>query len=124
MTRIFLAVIGLVYVGLSIWCAFMPERTSKAVGFTLDRGAGQSEFLTVYGGLEMALGLLFLWPLFKPDQVAFPLLACLVVHLCLVSFRSAGFVLFSGIPTTTYYLAATEWIVFLAAAGLWWRDKS
>lgn len=26
MTRIFLTVIGLVYVGLSLWCAIMPER--------------------------------------------------------------------------------------------------
>lgn len=123
MARIFLAIVGLAYVGLAIWCSLLPERVSKAVGFTLARGAGQSEFLTVYGGLEMALGILFLWPLFKPEQISFPLLSCLIVHLCLVLFRSLGFVLYREIPSTTCYLAATEWAVFLGSAVLWWQGS-
>ena len=122
MTRIFLAVVGVAYILLAGWCAFMPEKTSKAVGFTLQPGQGQSEFLTVYGGLELALGIIFLWPLYRPEQVAFPLLVCLVIHGCLVLFRSAAFVVYSGFPTTTYLLAATEWVIFLAAAFLFWRQ--
>ena len=58
-SRFFLAFVGIAYIGLGIWCAVAPEKTSKAVGFALQPGQGQSEFLTVYGGLEVALGLLF-----------------------------------------------------------------
>ena len=120
--RFFLAFVGFAYIGLGIWSAVAPQKTSKAVGFVLQPGQGQSEFLTVYGGLEVALGLLFLWPLYKSEEVAFPLLACLVVHACLVLFRTISFFIYTGFETTTYVLAATEWIIFLAAAVLFfWK---
>ena len=99
----------------------MPDKTSKAVGFTLQPGSGQSEFLTVYGGLELALGIAFLWPLYRPAEVAFPLFLCLLIHGCLVAFRTTGFVCYSGIPTTTYFFAALEWLIFIGAASFYWR---
>ncbi len=79
------------------------------MGFTLQPGSGQSEYLTVYGGLELALGLMFLWPLVRPSETAYTLFLCLLIHGCLVAFRTAGFITFAGIPTTTCALAATEW---------------
>ncbi len=121
MARIFLAVIGVLYVLLAGYCAVMPAKASKSVGFDLQSGAGQSEFLTIYGGLELALGILFLWPLLRPGEESFPLLACLIVHGCLVLFRTAGFFLYHGIPPTTYYFAASEWVIFLGAAFVFWR---
>lgn len=121
MARIFLAIVGAAYFLLAAWCSFMPEKTSKAVGFTLQPGSGQSEFLTVYGGLELALGIAFLWPLYRPTEVAYPLFLCLLVHGCLVAFRTTGFVFYSGMPTTTFFFAALEWIIFIGAAFLCWR---
>ncbi|MGE0760121.1 MAG: hypothetical protein AB7O38_24120 [Pirellulaceae bacterium] len=117
-SRFFLAFVGIAYIGLGIWCALAPEKTSKAVGFALRPGQGQSEFLTVYGGLEVALGLLFLWPLCKREEVAFPLFACLVVHGCLVLFRTIGFSIFTGFEMTTYGLAGLEWAIFLFTVAL------
>jgi len=121
MTKIFLALVGVAYLGLAGWCSIQPAKTAKAVGFTLQPGSGQSEFITVYGGLELALGLVFLWPLFRPDEIAFPLFVCLVVHASLVLFRTISFGLFTGMETTTYYLALTEWIIFLGSAYFFWR---
>ena len=123
MARIFLAIVGAAYLVLAVWCAIMPDKTSKSVGLTLQAGAGQSEFLTVYGGLQLALGLAFLWPLYRPADIAFPLVLCLLIHGCLVGFRTLGFLLYSGIPSTTMLLAATEWIIFVAAAILYWKEK-
>ncbi|MEX0585439.1 MAG: hypothetical protein WD176_02260, partial [Pirellulales bacterium] len=93
----------------------------KAVGYSLLPGSGQSEYLTVYGGLDLALGIVFLWPLYRSGDAACLLLVCLVLHGCLVLFRTAGFFLYSGFETTTYVVAALEWTIFLAAAGLSWR---
>lgn len=118
-SKAFLALVGTTYIALGIWCAVAPEKTSKTVGFTLTPGSGQSEFLTVYGGLEVALGLLFLWPFIKSDEIAFPLAACLVVHLCLVLFRTIGFFVYSGFASTTYTIAVVEWMIFLVSAVLW-----
>ncbi|TWT34235.1 hypothetical protein [Blastopirellula retiformator] len=120
--RAFLALVGSLYVGLGIWCAVAPEKTSKMVGFGLQPGAGQSEFLTVYGGLEVGLGLLFLWPLYRNGDVEFPLTACVIVHGALVLFRSIGFFTYSGFSPMTYNLAVSEWAIFLLAVGLFfWK---
>lgn len=124
MAKWFLALVGLTYCGLGIWCSVQPEKTSGVVGFTLQRGGGQSEFMTVYGGLEFGLGLIFLLPLFRPSDVSFALLACLLLHGCLVAFRTISFVLFSGIGSNTYTLASAEWLIFILSAVLWfgrWR---
>ncbi len=71
--RAFLAIVGLAYLLLAGWCALNPNQTSASVGFTLQKGSGQSEFLTVYGGLEFALGVVFLVPLIRPANTSFSL---------------------------------------------------
>lgn len=62
-TRAFLAFVCAAYVLLAVWCAVLPSQTANSVGFTLRAGSGQSEYLVIYGGLQLALGLVFLWPL-------------------------------------------------------------
>jgi hypothetical protein len=118
MARWFVSAVGAAYLLLAAWCAVSPAQTSAAVGFVLQPGAGQSEFLTVYGGLEFALGTVFLWPLLRPSDIRFPLFLCWWVHGCLVMFRTAGFVMYADIPTTTYALAAVEWFIFLGSTAV------
>lgn len=119
--KIFLGLVGGMYVILGLYCSFLPARASKTVGFDLIEGAGRSEFLTVYGGLEVGMGLVFLWPFLRPAETEFALRACLIIHACLVLFRSIGFVAFQNIGSSTYSLAIGEWIIFLAAAVIWWQ---
>jgi hypothetical protein len=123
MARLFLAAVGLLYAYLAVWCSLQPAQTSSLVGFDLRPGSGQSEFLVVYGGLELGLALVFLWPLWRPQQVQSSLLACLLIHGCLVVFRSVSFGLYSDIQAMTYKLAAGEWLIFLVAAWLTWRTS-
>ena len=63
-TSLFCYVVGLMYLSLGMWCAISPEKTSAVVGFELIGGAGMSEFLTVYGGPEIGMGMIFLLPFF------------------------------------------------------------
>lgn len=118
MTRFFLTLIGIIYVLLAIWCAVAPDATSQAVGFIVKPGSGQSEFLTVYGGLELALGIVFLWPLYQKEVTRFSLYVCMIVHGCLVLFRTIGFFVFTGFESTTYSLAGGEWLIFLISLML------
>jgi hypothetical protein len=116
--RIFLAVVGITYMLLGVWCAVSPQQTSQTVGFDLKPGSGQSEFLSVYGGLEFGLGLAFLLPLLRPESTTAILLTCLLSHAGIVVFRTIGWFLFTGISSTTIGLAAVEWVIFLGAAVL------
>lgn len=100
----------------------MPERTSRLVGFDLMPGSGQSEFLVIYGGLELAMALIFLLPLIRPSQLQSSLMTCLIIHACIVLFRSVSFFLYSDIQPMTRKLAFYEWLIFLSAAVLVWRE--
>ncbi|MEZ6046182.1 MAG: DUF4345 family protein [Planctomycetaceae bacterium] len=120
MARLFIVVVGLLYVVLGVWCAVAPTKTSKYVGFQLAPGGGQSEFFTVYGGLELGLGLAFLIPLFRTETTGTMLLVSLLLHASLVLFRSLSFMLYTDIPSSTYGLAVVEWILLLGSLGFWW----
>lgn len=117
--RIFLTVVGLLYLYLAAWCSIDPAETSKLVGFTLQPGSGQSEFLVIYGGLELAMAILFLRPAIQASSTRSSLLACLVIHACLVAFRSVSLFLYDDISAMTHKLAIGEWILFLASASLY-----
>ena len=112
-TSLFCYVVGLMYLALGMWCAISPEKTSAVVGFELIGGAGMSEFLTVYGGLEIGMGMIFLLPFFGERFLEYTLLVCVLIHANLVFFRTLSFVFYSDIGSGTYKLAIGEWVIFL-----------
>ena len=122
--RIFLALVGAAYLVLAVWCSVDVNGTSRAVGFRLEAGSGESEFLTVYGGLEFALAVIFLSPLIWRNRTIFVLWVCVVIHGSLVLFRSAGFLLFSDIRPGTFVLSGVEWFIFLTSLSIWLFARS
>ncbi len=115
MAKYFVALVGLLYIGLGAWCSLDPDTTSEAVGFSLMFGRGQSEFLTVYGGWEAAMGIIFLLPLFQRHWLPYALQVCVIMHGCLVVFRGVSFLLFDAAEGMTLQLAIGEWIIFVAS---------
>jgi hypothetical protein len=123
-SRIFLAVVGLLYAGLAVYCAVAPNKAADTVVFDVKGGSGRSEFLTVYGGLEMGMAVFFLLGAWRPEYARAGVVACLAIHACLVLFRAASFAMFDGIGTDIYKLAVGEWVIFLAALAVWWKGKA
>ena len=117
--RFFLALVGTLYLGLALWCSFDPVTTSEKVGFALQGDAGGSEFLTVYGGLEFGLGIAFWLPVWRRQWTLPVLTICLVLHICLVVFRSIGFWFYPDPGEMTVRLAIGEWGIVLLAGALW-----
>ena len=125
MQKIYLLVIGLAYLALSAWCMISPDGTAQAVGFDLQPGSGQSEYLVVYGGLQLGLGCFFLWPvIWKPAALSVAIVASLLIHAGIVLLRSISLGLYGDLGVTTLVLAAVEWVILLAAAMLCWRDTA
>ena len=119
--RIVLAAIGLAYVALAVWCAVYPEQTSRSVGLQRSPGSGASEYLTVYGGLQLGLGLVFLLPLLHPATLSTVVLASVLIHLAIVAARLSSLVMYSGISRTTCLLAAVEAVILVVSALLLWH---
>ena len=113
LARVYLAVVGLLYIVLALWCSIEPKQTSQQVGFTLNGDSGSSEFITIYGGLEFGMALIFLLPLIRAEATRFALLNCLVIHGSLVVFRAATLLIYRDVGATTAKLAIGEWVIFL-----------
>lgn len=124
MEKLLLTVVGAAYLTLTAWCVGNPEGTARAVGFHLEGGSGKSEYLTVYGGLQLALGLLFLQVWWRPGQARAMVELCLVMHACLVLARSYSLLTVPGIASLTKGLAAGEWLILLWTLATWWQTRS
>ena len=118
MGKLFLTGVSVLYAGLSIWCIVSPQATSTKVGLQRTAGQGESEFLVIYGGLQMALAITFALPLLRGFEVSEVLLICVIVHVCLAVFRAASFFAFSGFSPMTYQLAIAEWLLLMLSAAL------
>ena len=71
--------------------------------------SGESEFLTVYGGLEVGMALVFLMPIAWPEATRFALAACLIIHGALVVWRTASFLLHPEAAAPMATLAIGVW---------------
>ncbi|AKK67111.1 hypothetical protein [Xanthomonas translucens] len=106
------------YAVLAIWCTLLPAQTAAAVGYIgLDR-SGQSEYLVIYGGLQ--LGMAFLFGHFaRSGQIRTGLLLALAFYVPIVLYRSASLLRLWPVGPTTTGLAGFEILLLLAALALW-----
>jgi len=122
--KVFLGVVGTAYLVLAIWCMIAPGTTAQAVGFELQPGSGQSEYLVVYGGLQLGLGCFFIWPVFwKPEVISVAIVASLFVHTALVLLRSVSFLLYEDLGGTTLVLAGVEWSILISTLLVWRHQR-
>ncbi|MCA9261955.1 MAG: hypothetical protein KDA61_22210 [Planctomycetales bacterium] len=117
---IYLACVAAIYAGLGVWCTWQPETTSRKVGFELVNASGRSEYVTVYGGLEIGLALVFAASLYRPETVSFGILASVLLHAALVVFRSVTLLRLEAVDSFTFKLAAGEWGLLLAGVVALW----
>lgn len=116
-----LLVVGVVYVLLGLWCTLRPRTTSAAVGFTLDGDRGLSEYVTVYGGLEVGLGIAMIVTALDPALRAGGLAFALVLSAALPCFRIPT-VLLLAVPRGTIVLMVVELMIAAALFVAWLRS--
>ncbi len=92
----FLILNALMYLGFSSYCSFYPAEAAGALGIELLDQKGLVEFITVYGGLEFALCVVFSCGLFKENLTKDVLLFSVVLYGSLVTFRIVALI-FTGL---------------------------
>jgi len=112
-----MCVVGAIYLALGIWCTLDPTGTSTNVGFKLVDGQGRSEFVTVYGGLEVGLGIAMILTGLSPQLRLGGLAFAAIVSLALVVFRVPTLFRYE-VPSKIYYFVIAE---IVTAAWLTWQ---
>lgn len=121
MIRTYLFINAGLYILFAVWCTVMPRTTASALGLSFKSGSGKSEYITVYGGLEFGAAMFFLIAALKPELRGAGLLFGLLFYAGLVCWRIPTLMFVEGVQKTTYFFAAGELVLGVAAAWLWFR---
>jgi hypothetical protein len=107
-----LKIVGSLYLVSGLWCAFQPELAASFLGFTLNT-IGLSEFVSVYGGLQVGLGLAMLLSSTKSSYVEAAVFFALITSAGLFVFRIFAV---SSIAANSgvYAMALLEGVIVLA----------
>lgn len=123
MIAIYLWANALLYAVFSLLCSLRLTATSQSMGFlALDRG-GRSEFLTVYGGMELGLALMFAWLAWRPELHRTGLAIALLIYAPMVIFRLIGWIRLWPVQHTTLGTGLLEIALLLIALILWFAFR-
>ena len=88
-------VIGFLYVLAGLWCAIMTQVAAQSLGYQLIGDTGLAEFFTVYGGLEVGIGLAMVLTTMRLKWYAGGLMFAVVIAWSLPIFRILSLILFA-----------------------------
>ena len=123
MTAAYLWLNAALYAAFAAWCTLRWASTAQALGFgALDAG-GRSEYLTVYGGLQLGLAIVFACTALRPELQRSGLLFALALYVPIVLFRAASAIGHWPLPRTTAAVAVLELVLLAAALALWFGTR-
>ncbi len=115
-TRIFLAVVGIIYAGLAAWCTLRPRTTAENIGYRLPTNSALSEYIVVYGGLEAGLAIFLFLAVFNPGLATAAVWLVFVMHACLALFRLGTIIFLSDLTPLIHMLFAVELTLTVTSA--------
>ena len=117
MARTYLYVNAALYLIFAIWCTISMVSTSRNLGYESLSANGRSEYLVIYGGLQLGLAITF-WMLASNSSLhRFGILLSLAIYAPIVLYRWITVVKF-GASGMTLGIACLESVLLLAAIGL------
>ncbi len=117
MAAFYLYANAVLYLVFAIWCTVGMSRTAPAMGFAALTSGGRSEYLAIYGGLQIGLAVAF-WLLARNPEWHKPgILFALVLYAPIVVFRLISLARYLPVGNVTLATAALE--VVLLAIGAW-----
>ncbi len=124
MISLYLWANALLYAVFAALCSLKLTATSRSMGFlSLDRG-GQSEYLTVYGGLQLGLALVFAWMAWRPELQRTGLAVALLVYLPIVAFRVIGMARLWPVQRVTLGTGMLEIVLLMIGLVLWFVTRT
>lgn len=100
-------VCGFLYIVSSLWCVLQMDMVTAYLGFQLLNNVAQSEFITVYGGMQMGIGLAMLLTSLRSDYMEAGLFFSMVFSLFLAFYRLVSFFMFD-MPSSVLPLLVLE----------------
>lgn len=123
MVRAYLYCNAAIYLLFAVCCTLAPVETAQQVGYAALSHSGLSEYLVVYGGIELGLGVLFLHCA-RNGEERVGLRLALALYIPIVLYRWATLVWLWPVADTTLAVGTLETILLLFALALWQRSRA
>ena len=117
-TRIFLGLNALVFVGYGLVCLLSPSVVADQTGMVLATGVARTEVRAMYGGLQIAVGLLSLAGVMRPALQPSVLFTLLFLFFGLASGRILGILVEPDPGSYNFSAAAFETLFGAISAAL------
>ena len=118
MTVAYLWLNVVLYAVFSVWCTLKPTETARSIGYAALEGGGRSEYLVVYGGLQLGLAIAYAIFAMNPQWHRVGLLFSLSIYGAIVLFRAVTLWLYAPVPALTWCVAGLELALLVGAAAL------
>lgn len=121
MLNIYLYFNAALYAAFALWCTFSAAPTARALGYESLSRSGISEYVVVYGGLQLGLALFFVYCVQAGAQRA-GLVFALALYVPIVLFRAVSVARQWPVSSTTLATAGIEVVLLAVAVILWVRE--
>ncbi len=118
MIKLYLWANAIIYLLFALWCSVRKEQTSMASGFTGINNSGWSEYLVIYGGLQLGLAAFFVYLALHSEFYKLGLIFSLLLYVPIVVYRVISIYKFWPVSTTTLGIAGMEIVLLTLAIAL------
>jgi hypothetical protein len=112
--KLYLYVNAALYLLFAVWSTVSPWKVATNIGYETLSASGRSEFLVVYGGLELGLAAMFAYLAATPPLQRPGVLIALFFYVAIVAYRLITVLKFWPVRPMTLYVGSLE-----AALLLW-----
>lgn len=121
MTKAYLLLNAVLYFLLVLWCTFKHGQTSKASGFAVLDNSGHSEYLVIYGGLQLGLAIFFAYLASSESLHRTGIMLSLMLYLPIVIYRIITVIVYSPVSVITLGTGALEAVLLIGALVLFFK---
>jgi len=121
MAKFYFYVNAVLYVALAAWCTLKHQQTSAASGYLALSASGHSEYLVVYGGLQIGLAIFYAYIASQPAYVSLGVVFSVMLYAPIVLFRVVTVMLNWPVSPVTLATGSLELILLIWSVMLWRR---
>lgn len=118
LVAIYLFLNAILYAVLAVWCTMQWRTVARSLGYTQLDASGRVEFLTIYGGLQWGLAIVFFLAAREPGLHLPALIGSIAFYAPLVAYRLASIATGRGSSARIRNLAIGEAVLLGMAVAL------
>jgi hypothetical protein len=118
MTAAYLYLNAALYLSFALWMTLNPWKTATGVGYEVLSSSGRSEYLVIYGGLQLGLAIFFAATAASAEWQRLGIIFALCLYAPVVLYRIITVMKFGPVKSTTLAVGGMELLLLLGAVIL------